>query len=106
MPLLATRLLKLWKEIKRKSIQLSRLKAKSSQNCEVSGVTVDEGLHSDLKAICSSLPDSADVLKMYPKDSFFNIFWQQQMQAATKKNARMMRWHPLMIRWCFSLRHK
>ena len=22
------------------------------------------------------------------------------MQAATKKNARMMRWHPLMIRWC------
>ncbi|KAL5469038.1 hypothetical protein EMCRGX_G030227 [Ephydatia muelleri] len=105
-PLLATRLLKLRKEIKRKSIQLSRLKAKVSLNCEASGVMVDEQLHSDLKAICGSLPDSTDVLKMYPKDSFFNIFWQQQMQAAAKKDARMMRWHPLMIRWCLSLRHK
>ena len=106
MPLLATRLLKLWKEIKRKPIQLSRLKAKISQNCEASGVTVDEELHSDLKAICGSLPDSADVLKMYSKDSFFNIFWQQQMQAAAKKNARKMHWHPLMICWYLSLRHK
>lgn len=45
-------------------------------------------------------------LLMYPKDSFFHIFWQQQMQAAAKNNARMMHWHPLTIRWCLSLRHK
>ena len=85
MPLLATRLLKLWKEIKRKSIQLSRLKAKISQNCEASGVTVDEELHSDLKAICGSLPDSADVLKKYPKDSFFNISGSSKCRLLLKR---------------------
>ena len=61
MPLLATRLLNLQKEMKRKSLQLSCLKAKISQNCEASGVMVNEGLHSDLKAICGNLPDSAEI---------------------------------------------
>ena len=74
MPLLATRLLSLQKEMKRKSLQLSRLKAKISQNCEASGVMVDEGLHSDLKSICGNLPDS---LKLIRNDSFFHIFWQR-----------------------------
>ena len=80
----------------------SRLKAKISQNCEASEVMVDEGLLSDFKAICGNLPD---VLKLNQNDSFFNIVWQQQMQAAAKKDSRTMRWHPLMIRWCLSLRH-
>ena len=83
MPLLATCLLKLRKEIKRKSIQLSRLNI--SQNCEASGVMVDEGLHSDLKAICGSLPDSADVLKKYPKDSFFNISGSSKCRLLLKR---------------------
>eukprot|EP00731_Ephydatia_muelleri_P014633 Em0008g353a len=45
-------------------------------------------------------------MQQYPKDSFPRIFWQQQMEAAFRKNARTMRWHPLMIRWCLSLRHR
>ena len=70
MPLLATRLLNLQKEMKRKSLQLSCLKAKISQNCEASGVMVDEGLHSDLKAVATY----QILLKLNRNYSFFNIF--------------------------------
>ena len=35
---------------------------------------------------------------------FQRIFWQQQVLAASKKDARGMRWHPLMIKWCIYLR--
>ena len=37
--------------------------------------------------------------------SFPHIFWQQQRQAASLKDARSMKWHPLMTRWCLYLRH-
>ena len=78
------------------------LKIKISQQCETLGVAVDD---SDLRAT-SALPDCTDIMQQYPKDSFPRIFWQQQMEAASRKNARTMRWHPLMIRWCLSLRHR
>ena len=38
-------------------------------------------------------------------DSLERIFWEQQEKAALVKNARSMKWHPLMIRWCLYLRH-
>ena len=41
-----------------------------------------------------------------PTDSFQHIFWKQQMEAAAKYDARGMRWHPMMIRWCLYLRHR
>jgi len=34
------------------------------------------------------------------------VFWEQQLQAASKEDHRGMRWHPLIIRWCRYLRHK
>lgn len=102
---LATRLIQLRKEFKKQSVYLRRLKMKISQSCEAIGVVVDDSLHSDLKAT-SALPDCITMMQQYPKDSFSRIFWQQQMEAASRKNARTMRWHPLMIRWCLSLRHR
>eukprot|EP00731_Ephydatia_muelleri_P009301 Em0004g1639a len=102
---LATRLIQLRKQLKRQSAHLQRLKIKISQQCETLGVAVDDSLHSDLRAT-SALPDCTDIMQQYPKDSFPRIFWQQQMEAASRKNARTMRWHPLMIHWCLSLRHR
>eukprot|EP00731_Ephydatia_muelleri_P009106 Em0004g1444a len=105
MSCLATRLIQLRKQLKRQSAHLQRLKIKISQQCETLSVAVDDSLHSDLRAT-SALPDCTDIMQQYPKDSFPRIFWQQQMEAASRKNARTMRWHPLMIRWCLSLRHR
>ena len=33
--------------------------------------------------------------------SFQRIFWEQQAEAASRNDNRGMRWHPLMIHWCF-----
>ena len=65
------------------------------------GVQVDEELHHEMQDIMKSNADSVSQLQ----GSFPKIFWQQQMQAASLKDHRGMRWHPLMIKWCLYLRH-
>ena len=41
--------------------------------------------------------------KELPKGSFRKFFWQQQMKALSCNDARQIRWHPLMIKWCVSI---
>ena len=31
------------------------------------------------------------------------LLWNQQLEQASKKDSRTMRWHPLIIRWCLSI---
>ena len=40
----------------------------------------------------------------YPKGSFASLFWEEQLKAASVKDARQIRWHPLMIKWCLNLK--
>lgn len=85
--------------------QLDRLKKKIEEVTETNGVSLDEQSHEDFKRLVTS-SESSQFFDSLPKDSFQSIFWQQQVEAASKKNARSMRWHPLMIRWCLYLRHR
>ena len=32
------------------------------------------------------------------------LFWEQQLEAMKLKDARQVRWHPMMIKWCLSLK--
>ena len=34
------------------------------------------------------------------------LFWEQQLEVASKKDKRGLRWHPLMIRWCLYIRYR
>ena len=43
--------------------------------------------------------------KELPPGSFAQVFWENQLQTATVKDAKSMRWDPIMIRWCLYLRH-
>ena len=45
------------------------------------------------------------IASRYEEGSFARIFWDAQQKAASVKNTKSMRWHPLMIRWCLYLRH-
>ena len=83
--------------------QLDSMKARISQSVEVSGVTVDEDMHSHLLSIAEE--NAQNVVASCPKDSFRRVFWEQQKKAASFKNAKSMKWHPLMIKWCLYLRH-
>ena len=99
------RLTNLRKEYTKKSLNLCYLKKKISQSCDAHGIIVNEELHDDLKAI-TQIPDCTKLVLDHPEDSFVRIFWQQQLKAMSGKKSANMRWHPLMIRWCLSLRHK
>lgn len=66
-------------------------------------MTGDEGLHDDLNKIMQQ--SSEDVQLSHPPGSFLRTFWENQHRAASVKDARNMRWDPLMVRWCLYLRH-
>ena len=45
-----------------------------------------------------------DVMKTHPPNSFHHIFWEQHHNSIKQKDARQIRWHPAMIKWCLSLK--
>ena len=59
---------------------------------------VDDSTHNDLVAVMKENSVKSD-------NPFQKLFWEQQQKASLLKNARCMRWHPLMIKWCLYLRH-
>ena len=67
-------------------------------------VTISKDFNDNLLDIMQGY--SEQIAKDYPKESFPHWFWQQQMQAASVKNNRSIKWHPMMIKWCLYLQHK
>lgn len=73
---------------------------------EENGVSLDEESESYLTEIMMSQDTISHMEHLSSKQTIRHIFWQQQLEAASKTHLRGMRWHPLMIRWCLYLRHK
>ncbi len=87
------------------SKRLDRMKKKIEVASEVAGVSVDEHTHTDLLELTKS-SEVSSIIDSLPEDSFQQLFWKQQCEAAQKKNHRIMRWHPMMIRWCLDLKRR
>ena len=83
--------------------RIKRLTEKLAMRTELNGVIVDSDFQSDLSLITKDA--TAVVMEKHPPGSFERIFWEQQTKAHSMQNARSMKWHPLMIRWCIYLRH-
>ena len=77
------------------SKQCKRLTQKLEEDCRRRGVDLDEATHDGLMEI---VKQQGDIL--LPPNTFQELFWKQQKEAAAKSDSRGMRWHPLMIRWC------
>ncbi len=82
--------------------QISRLNVKIRNLVEARGEPVDDHLHSDLRTIMGE--NTEKVCNEFPKGSFPRLLWDEQMKAASFKNAKSMRWHPLVIKWCLNLK--
>ena len=99
---LCSRLRNLHKEHENVRRKNERLKKRLALYCDGDGgVEVDDTLHQDLKVI---MQENSSKFSLSP-DSFEKVFWEQQEQAASVQKASLMRWHPLMIKWCLYLRH-
>ena len=90
-----------------RSIQkrFNRLKDKIAAETKLKEVSLDEESEAYVHEVASS-SDAVDYLAQLPQDSFMHIFWQQQLEAASKCKAIGKRWHPLFIHWCLYLRHR
>ena len=76
--------------LRQKTQYIERLKLKIEK---LQGVTMDSSTHDDLQAIVKE--NTTLIHEKYPPDTFQRLFWDQQEQAARVKDARSMRWHPL-----------
>lgn len=65
-------------------------------------MTLDETHHDDMLSMMNK--HSKVVHQKHKEGSFHRLFWDQQMQAASQRDCRQMRWHPQLIRWCLHLR--
>ena len=88
--------------VRSKERQIQYLKRKVDDIVQAEGIKVDEGLHKDLVTIMKKNKPDENATER----KFKEIFWQQQLKAATLKNFRSMRWHPAIIRWCLYLQHR
>ena len=82
--------------------EVRKLQAKIEQLTQQQGDNVENGFHGDLLGIMKE--KTPEIVEAYPEGSFKRLFWEEQLRAASKKDMRQVRWHPLIIRWCLNLK--
>lgn len=92
-------------ELQKKTKALKRIESILQEHIRNEYVPVDDALHADLKAIMDKHVNLEDD-DNEPGMNFSKIFWRQQCQAFSKKCAKSVRWHPLVVKWCLYLHHK
>ncbi len=98
------RMRKLHDSVRQSEKEVQYLKAQLEEAVETRSIPIDANIDEDLHAVMKS--ESSKILEEFPEGSFRRLFWQQQLDAASKKDKRGMRWDPLMVKWCLYLRHK
>ncbi len=83
--------------------KIKRLRIRLEKLVDSQVLPVDACLDNELREIVAD--KSPTISDTYPCGSFARVFWETQQRAMKVKNARSMRWHPIMIRWCLYLRH-
>ncbi len=66
------------------------------------GEHLDSNLQSDLLSIIND--NEQTVRNAYREGSFARLFWDEQLKAASTKESRQVRWHPVLVKWCLSLK--
>lgn len=96
------KVLELKKRVQVAENEARKLQVKIEMLTQQQGESVDNGLHGDLLDIMKE--NTPEIEKAYPEGSFKRLFWEEQLRAASKKDSRQVRWHPLIIRWCLNLK--
>ena len=82
--------------------KIDSYKANIEKSKDIVGIAFDDTLTSDFEIIMNQC--NKDVMKTHPPNSFHHIFWEQHHNSIKQKDARQIRWHPAMIKWCLSLK--
>ena len=79
-----------------------KLRQKIHKLTEDQGKVLVDDFHSDLVSIKNENSDG--IKEAYPEGSFARLSWDEQFKAATASNARHVRWHPVIVKWCLNLK--
>ena len=90
------------KKVKLVESKVRKLKTRIEQLTQQQGESIDSDLQDNLLSVMNENNDS--IIASYPENSFARIFWEQQLRAASVKDKRQVRWHPLIIKWCINLK--
>lgn len=82
--------------------QVEQLQKRIKELTAVNGVNLEPTLDADIREIINS--NDAAVNQSYTKESFEYLFWKQQKESMLLNDAKQMRWHPMLIKWCIHLR--
>ncbi len=82
--------------------QNTKLREKIRKITEKQSEIIDDDLNADLLGIMNGSKDVIE--KSYPEGSFARLFWEEQFKANSMSNARQIRWHPVIIKWCLNLK--
>ena len=74
----------------------SQLVKQLVETTKVKGVEVNNELHNDLASIARE--NHEQILDSHPEGSFQQLFWKQQLPAAS--SSKGMHLHPTMVKWC------
>ena len=91
-------------KLRAKRNQLNEIQQSLTTKVEKKGIQLHNDIHNDLLSIMQE--NSQEIENNFPNDSFRQLFWKQQFEAALKSNPKQMKWHPLMIKWCLSIKLK
>lgn len=89
-------------EVDKTNHDLERVKLKLKTLIESNNVSITEDLQLDLASIIEEKTEY--ICGQHPPDTFQRLFWEQQVKATKLKDKRQMRWHPMFIKWCLSLK--
>ena len=91
-------------ETKLVKYELAKMQKFLDVSLDSKGMEVSTETNNDLLTIMKE--HASQIEEVFPNNSFRQLFWKQQMDAALKKNPKQMRWHPLMVKFCLSLKLK
>ena len=82
--------------------KIERLHEALRHSIDKNGVSVDEEFQTSLETIIAE--KAKEITECHPPGSFQRLFWEQQQEALKCTDKRQMRWHPMFIKWCLSLK--
>lgn len=99
------RMSNLHSELRKIQKKNNRLKEKLAKKIADEGLKLDATTEEDMKKIMAE-NEMLNSSEESQNTRFKKMFWQQQSQALKVKDARGMRWHPMMVKWCIYLHHQ
>ncbi len=81
--------------------EVQRLKQRIQEMRAKQGITVDDHLSEDLSTILHKKTD--EIRKTSPRH-ISTFVWEQQVEALSVPDRRQVRWHPMIIKWCLSMK--